>query len=58
MATFRQIPVGGILEDTSTKERPHDMATTPRGYTMQRDDYLMRTASGALRERTWPPLFD
>ncbi|MEX1006636.1 MAG: phosphotransferase family protein [Acidimicrobiia bacterium] len=25
---------------------------------VQRDDYLMRTASGALRERTWPPLFD
>jgi Phosphotransferase enzyme family len=23
---------------------------------VQRDDYLMRTASGALRERTWPPL--
>jgi hypothetical protein len=25
---------------------------------VQRDDYLMRTASGALRERTWPPLVD
>jgi hypothetical protein len=25
---------------------------------VQRDDYLMRTASGALRDRTWPPLFD
>jgi aminoglycoside phosphotransferase (APT) family kinase protein len=23
---------------------------------VQRDDYLMRTASGALSERTWPPL--
>jgi len=23
---------------------------------VQRDDYLMREASGALRERTWPPL--
>ena len=23
---------------------------------VQRDDHLMRTASGALRERTWPPL--
>ncbi len=23
---------------------------------VQRDDYLTRTASGALRERTWPPL--
>jgi aminoglycoside phosphotransferase (APT) family kinase protein len=23
---------------------------------VQRDDYLMRTASGALRQRTWPPL--
>ena len=23
---------------------------------VQRDDYLMRTASGALRDRTWPPL--
>jgi len=23
---------------------------------VQRDDFLMRTASGALRERTWPPL--
>ena len=23
---------------------------------VQRDDYLMRTASGALHERTWPPL--
>lgn len=25
---------------------------------VQRDDHLARTASGALRERTWPPLFD
>jgi CsoR family transcriptional regulator, copper-sensing transcriptional repressor len=51
MATFRQIPVGGILEDTSTKERPHDMATTPRGYTMQRDDYLkrLRRIEGQIR---------
>jgi aminoglycoside phosphotransferase (APT) family kinase protein len=24
---------------------------------VQRDDHLMRTASGALSERTWPPLF-
>jgi hypothetical protein len=24
---------------------------------VQRDDYLMRDASGALRDRTWPPLF-
>lgn len=24
----------------------------------QRDDHLMREASGALRTRTWPPLFD
>jgi len=23
---------------------------------VQRDDYVMRTASGALRDRTWPPL--
>jgi hypothetical protein len=23
---------------------------------VKRDDHLMRTASGALRERTWPPL--
>jgi hypothetical protein len=23
---------------------------------VQRDDYLMREASGALRDRTWPPL--
>jgi hypothetical protein len=25
---------------------------------IKRDDYLMRTASGALRDRTWPPLFE
>jgi hypothetical protein len=23
---------------------------------VQRDDYVMRSASGALREQTWPPL--
>ena len=23
-----------------------------------RDDYLMRTASGALSKRTWPPVVD
>jgi DNA-binding FrmR family transcriptional regulator len=41
IATIVQIPTGGILAGTPSKEAT-TMATTSRGYTMQRDDYLKR----------------
>jgi hypothetical protein len=56
--------IGAVIDRQEIQELSDLLGTAPssvaagRAALAERDDYLMRTASGALRNRTWPTLFE